>query len=288
MDLHIQKYRAFITTAEYGSFTRAAEILNYSQSGVSRMIHDLETEWKVSLLERGRAGVRLTSDGTQLLPYAKAVCEEYRKLQVQVDERNGLQSGLLRIGTFSSAATHWLPNIIGQFRQRYPRVTYEFLIGDYEEIANWILDGRVDCGFLRLPSAAGLDVTFLENDRLLAILPEDHPLADCDAFPLEQLREESFILQGKGLKVEAEDFFEKYHIHPNVYCTTWDDYAIMSMVERGVGISLLPELILRRIPYRIIVKELEVSVSRAIGFAVRDQKTAPLAVKRFMEYLQYR
>ena len=88
--------------------------------------------------------------------------------------------------------------------------------------------------------------------------------------------------------MEAEDFFEKYHIHPNVYCTTWDDYAIMSMVERGVGISLLPELILRRIPYRIIVKELEVSVSRAIGFAVRDQKTAPLAVKRFMEYLQYR
>ncbi len=288
MDINIQKYMAFLATAEYGSFTRAAEILNYSQSGVSRMIHDLETEWNVSLLERGRAGVRLTSDGTQLLPGVRAVCEEYRKLQGQVDEMNGLQSGLIRIGAFSSAATHWIPNIIEKFRQHYPRVTYELLIGDYTEIANWIMEGRVDCGFLRLPAAAPVDVTFLENDRLLVILPEHHPLAGCDVFPLEQLREESFILQGKGLKAEAEDFFETYSIHPKVYCTTWDDYAIMSMVERGAGISLLPELILRRVPYRIVVKELDVPVRRGIGFAVRNQKTASLAVKRFMEYLHYR
>ena len=288
MDINIQKYMAFITVAEYGSFTKAAEILSYSQSGISRMIHDLETEWNVPLLERGRAGVRLTSDGTQLLPFARSVCGEYQKLQIQVDEMNGLQSGLIRIGTFSSAATHWIPNIIEKFRRQYPRVTYELLIGDYAEIATWIMEGRVDCGFLRLPTAAPMDVTFLESDRLLVILPEHHPLADCDVFPLEQLREESFILQGKGLKAEAEDFFETYDIRPKTYCTTWDDYAIMSMVERGAGISLLPELILRRVPYRIIVKELEVPVRRDIGFAVRNKKTASLAVKRFMEYLQYR
>lgn len=288
MDINIQKYMAFITVAEYGSFTKAAEILSYSQSGISRMIHDLEAEWNVSLLERGRAGVRLTSDGTQLLPFARSVCGEYQKLQIQVDEMNGLQSGLIRIGTFSSAATHWIPNIIEKFRRQYPRVTYELLIGDYAEIATWIMEGRVDCGFLRLPTTAPMDVTFLESDRLLVILPEHHPLADCDVFPLEQLREESFILQGKGLKAEAEDFFETYDIRPKTYCTTWDDYAIMSMVERGVGISLLPELILQRVPYRIVVKELEVPVRRDIGFAVRNKKTASLAVKRFMEYLQYR
>lgn len=288
MDINIQKYMAFIAIAEYGSFTRAAEILSYSQSGISRMIHDLETEWNVSLLERSRSGVRLTSDGTQLLPFAKAVCEEYRKLQMQVDEMNGLQSGLIRIGTFSSAATHWIPNIIEQFRRHYPRITYELLIGDYTEISGWILEGRVDCGFLRLPVSAPIDVTFLECDRLLVILPENHPLAGCEVFPLEQLRRESFILQGKGLKAEAEDFFETYDIHPKVYCTTWDDYAIMSMVERGTGISLLPELILRRVPYKIVIKELEVSFRREIGFAVRNLKTAPLVVKRFMEFLPYR
>ena len=84
MDMNILKYMAFIKTVEYGSFTKAAEILNYSQSGISRMINDLEKEWNVILLERSRAGVRLTSDGTKLLPYAKGVCEEYQKLQMQI------------------------------------------------------------------------------------------------------------------------------------------------------------------------------------------------------------
>lgn len=72
MDMNLQKYRAFLKTVEYGSFTKAADALCYSQSGISRMIQDLEKEWKLSLLERGRAGVRLTSDGLQVLPYVKS------------------------------------------------------------------------------------------------------------------------------------------------------------------------------------------------------------------------
>lgn len=115
MDMNILKYLAFIKTVESGSFTKAAEMLNYSQSGISRMINDLENDWQVILLERSRAGVRLTSDGMQLLPYAKNLCEDYQKLQMEVDGLRGLQSGLIRIGTFSSVATHWLPNIIREF-----------------------------------------------------------------------------------------------------------------------------------------------------------------------------
>ena len=91
MDSNLLKYMAFIRTVECGSFTKAAEQLNYSQSGISRMINDLETEWHVKLLERSRAGVRLTSDGLTLLPYAKSVCEDYRRLQMQIDDLKGLQ-----------------------------------------------------------------------------------------------------------------------------------------------------------------------------------------------------
>ncbi len=81
------------------------------------MINDLENEWNITLLERSKAGVKLTSDGLSILPYAKNLCEEYRKLQMQVDNLNGLQSGIIRIGTFSSVATHWLPNIIKEFQK---------------------------------------------------------------------------------------------------------------------------------------------------------------------------
>jgi len=280
MDMNIQKYMAFIKTVEYGSFTKAAESLNYSQSGISRMISDLENEWNVSLLERGRAGVQLTSDGQKLLPFAQSVCNEYQKLQVQVEELNGLQSGLIRIGTFSSVATHWLPNIIKEFQKNYPNIDYELLLGDYTEIESWILEGRVDCGFLRLPTHPELETIFLEQDKLLVVLPENHPLADYEYFPVTALCDYPFMLLEKGAKAEISAIFEQYNVTPKVYFTTWDDYAIMSMVESG--------LILQRTPYRIISKELEIPAYRKIGLAMKDKKTASLAVKQFLDYLKYR
>ncbi|ERJ00708.1 MULTISPECIES: LysR family transcriptional regulator [Eubacteriales] len=288
MDMNIQKYMAFVKTVEHGSFTKAAEMLNYSQSGISRMINDLEKEWKVVLLERGRTGVKLTSDGMKLLPCAKSACVEYEKLQMEVDELNGLQSGLIRIGTFSSVATHWLPNIIREFQKAYPNIDYELLLGDYTEIESWISDGRVDCGFLRLPTRPEFETVFLEQDRLLAILPENHALAHLEKISVASLCDEPFMLLEKGAKAEVSEIFERCNLTPNVHFTTWDDYAIMSMVESGLGISILPELILRRVPYRIIAKELDVPTYRKIGIALRSKKTASLAVKRFLEYLQYR
>lgn len=283
--MNIQKYLAFVKTVECGSFTKAAALLDYSQSGISRMINDLEREWQISLLERSHTGLRLTSDGLQLLPYAKSICFEYEKLQTQINELHGLESGLIRIGTFSSVATHWLPNIIKAFQKKYPNIAYELLLGDYTEIESWILEGRVDCGFLRLPANPNLETIFLEQDRLLVILPEDHPLADCDRFPVEALCNDPFMLLEKGAKAEISEIFELHHLEPMTHFTTWDDYAIMSMVESGLGISILPELILQRLPYRIIIKELEVPAYRRIGIAMKNQKTASLAVKRFLDYL---
>ena len=286
--MNILKYMAFIKTVEYGSFTKAAEVLNYSQSGISRMINDLEKEWKITLLERNRTGVKLTSDGSRLLPYAKSLCEEYQKLQIQVDDLHGVQSGIIRIGTFSSVATHWLPNIIKAFQKDYPGIDYELLLGDYTEIEEWIAEGRVDCGFLRLPTRPEFETIYLEQDNLLAILQENHPLAKCDKVPLADLCHEPFMLLEKGAKAEISEVFERNHLTPQVHFTTWDDYAIMSMVESGLGISILPQLILKRIPYHIVAKELDVPAYRHIALALRERKTASLAVKKFLEYLEYR
>lgn len=288
MDTNIHKFMAFVKTVEYGSFTRAADVLDYSQSAISRMINDLEKDWDVTLLERGKSGVRLTSDGLKLLPYAKSVCNEYEKLLTQVDELTGLQAGLIRIGTFSSVATHWLPNMIKAFRKDYPNIEYELLLGDYTEIEEWILEGRVDCGFIVLPPHSELETVFLEQDKLLAVLPDGHPLSGAEKVPIAALCNESFMLLEKGCRAEISSLFTQNNLIPNTKFTTWDDYAIMSMVESGLGVSILPELIMKRAPYHIITKELDIQAHRNIGFALRSRKTASLAVKRFMDYLQYR
>ncbi|KAA9021122.1 LysR family transcriptional regulator [Niallia endozanthoxylica] len=286
--MNIQKYMAFVKAVEFGSFTKAAEALDYTQSGISRMINDLETEWGVTLFERGRAGISLTSDGIKLLPQLKRICNEHEILMTQIEDLHDMQSGIIRIGTFSSVASHWLPNIVKVFKKDYPKIDFEFLLGDYTEIESWILSGRVDFGFLRLPTKAEMETIFLEQDRLLVVIPQNHPLANCENFPISDLLNSPFMLLEKGAKAEISEIFEKHHISPHVNFTTWDDYAIMSMVENGLGISILPELILQRIPHKIIAKELEVPAFRNIGIGMREQKSLSLASKRFLEYLSYR
>lgn len=282
MEMNISKYLAFVKTVEYGSFTKAAEMLNYSQSGISRMINDLETDWKITILERGKSGVRLTSEGTRILPYVRSICEEYDKLKIQVDELNGLQSGIIRIGTFSSVATHWLPNIIKRFQADYPNIEYELLLGDYSEIEEWIAEGRVDCGFLRLPTLPEFETIDLKRDSLLAVIPEEHPLAEQEIFPIKAFDGQLFMMLEKGGNYEITELFERHDIHPDIRFTTWDDYAVMSMVENGLGIAILPELILKRIPYHIITKPIDVPAYREIGLAYRSRRSLSLAAERFV------
>ncbi len=288
MDMNLQKYYSFVKTVEYGSITKAAEILSYSQSGVSRMISDLESEMGVVLLERGKSGVKLTGDGERILPYAKKLCDDFEILNRYIEEIRDMQTGLIRIGTFSSVATHWLPNVIKEFKKDYPGIEYELVMGDYREIEEWINIGKVDCGFLELPIKSDLETISLEKDELVVVLPENHPYKDCESFPISELENEHFILLEKDYKSEISNFFEENHINPDVKYTTWDDYAIMSMVENGLGIAILPRLILKRANYRIITKSLDKPAYRSIAVAMRSGKNLMPVVKKFLEYLRYR
>lgn len=156
------------------------------------------------------------------------------------------------------------------------------------EIEDWILEGRVDCGFVRVPTHFDLETVFLERDEFMVVLPENHPLAGCDKFPIKALEESPFMMLEKNGGQEPSELFEKYHLMPNVRFRTWDDYAIMSMVEKGLGISIMPRLILQRIPYHIVIKPLDVPAYRDIALALRSRETASRAVKRFLDYLKYR
>ncbi len=288
MDSNLQKYQAFLTTVDCGSFTKAAEILGYAQSSVSKMIADLESEWKVVLLERSRAGVQLTSDGTAMLPYARELLNSYRKVQEQAASLSGMTTGLIRIGTFSSVAAHWMPSIIQRFQNDYPGIRYELLLGDYGEIEQWIFEGRVDCGFLRLPTREEYETISLGKDEYVAVLPVDHPLAQKDVLRPNDLDGQPFMLLEHGGKTEVSELLEKHRVTPDVRFTTWDDYAILSMVESGLGIGVLPRLILRRIPYRVEIRSFSEPFFREIALAMKRGGTSSVAVQRFVQYLEYR
>lgn len=288
MDHNLQKYMAFVKTVETGSFTRAAAVLNYSQSSVSKMIADLEKEWKMTLLERDRTGIHLTSSGEQILPYARLLIENYHKLESLVDDINGVQKGIIRIGTFASVAINWLPEIFAKFQRDYPGIEYEMLLGDYEEVENWIGEGRVDCGFLSIPTRTEFDTFSLTQDEYMVVLPQGHPLTLKEKTDIHDLEGEPFMLLEHGGRTEVTELLEKYHVHPEIRFTTWEDYAIMAMVEKGLGIGILPKMILRRIPYHIEIRPLTEPYYREIGIAVKNKKMMSPAVARFFQYLKYR
>ncbi len=290
VDANIQKYQAFVEVADAGSFTRAAEALAYSQSGVSHMISDLERDWGVALFERSRRGVALTGDGARLLPAARTLCESFRSLEATVDEVRGLETGLIRIGVFPSVATHWLPRIIKRFNEDYPGIDYKLRVSDYTEIERWIEEGAVDCGFVKLPlrTDGHFVVRPLEEDEFLAVLPRDHELAGAEVFPVERFEELPWLSPSSESDDELSEFLGRWGVRSNPRFTSWDDRAILSMVQYGMGVSVLSRLMLRGIDDNVATLPLSQPVFRTIGVAYRSTGRLPLATRRFLEYLDYR
>lgn len=214
------------------------------RSSVSKMIADLEKEWNVLLLERDRSGVCLTAEGQRILPLAREFLNDRRRHTDTIGRMKGMETGLVRIGTFASVAIHWLPNIFAHFRKDFPGIEYEMLLGDYDEIEKQIEDGRVDCGFLRLPTEPSWDTLLLKEDEYKVVLPQNHPLAAAESIPIEKLEGQPFLLLEHVGKTEVSELLEKYGVRPSVCFTTWEDFAIMAMAEKGLGIGILPSLIL--------------------------------------------
>ena len=284
--MSVSKYEAFLKTVELGSLTRAAEALGYTQSGMTYILNSLEDEFGLTLLKRDRAGVRLTSDGMELAPYIEALCESWRRVGEKRDELKGVESGRLRIGTFTSVSTHWLPGIIHAFRQSYPNITFELLHGDYAQIQEWLLRGRVDLGFTQLPLVSGLTGLHLKSDDLLAVLPEGHPLAERASIDLDELLREPFIMYAENTPGGIRVMLNNRSVRPNTQYVVEDDHAIIAMVEGGLGVSVLSDLVLRRTSFRVEKRPLEPPARREIALAYPDGQGLSVASRRFIDHVK--
>ena len=142
------RYTAFCKIVEYGSFTRAAEALGYTQAAVSQMIRSLENEFSLRLLIRTRSGVRLTREGEQMYPLIRKLAAAYREMADRAGEINGLDSGEIRIGTFSSMSQHLLPGLMSDFSRIYPKINFVLSQGDNTTLPEWINSGIIDFGFV--------------------------------------------------------------------------------------------------------------------------------------------
>lgn len=284
--MNISQYEAFLKTIELGSLTKAAQTLGYTQSGITHMLNALESEFRMKLLNRDRSGATVTSDGMQLLPYIQAVLNCQHNLNNKLDEIHRLESGLIRVGTFTSVSSQWLPGMIKNFRLDFPKIQFELLHGTYQENEKWLMDGRLDCAFVRVPANKQLETIYLRRDPLVVVLPENHPLAHDAFFPISGLSKYPYIKLDEGDDVEISEIFTIHQIAPNVQFIEKDDYAVIAMVEKGLGISILPELVLKNISRNVVYKELEIPSYRDLGVAVKDTTMLSTSAQIFLTYVQ--
>lgn len=281
----MNRYIALQKIMELGSFTKAAEALGYTQSSISQMIASLENELSIKLLIRSRHGVKLTIEGTELYPFIERTILQYRAMQEKVNEIKGLETGIIRVGTFSSITCHWMPQLIKGFQQRYPNVQFLFHQGDYTSIQEWVKTGAVDFGFVTPPAVTDLETIIMKDGEMLAILPKDHPLADRTSIRVGEISGDPYILMEEGHFSEPLNAFEAAGLKPNLKYTIHDDYAVMTMVEAGLGVSILAELVLQRTNFDIAKIPLDPPIYRTLAIAYKDRHSLPVASQYFIKYL---
>ena len=283
--MSIQKYEIFLRTLEAGSVSRAARDLGLTQSAVSHALSSLEERFGFPLLQRSRSGVRLTEEGKRVLPSVRTILSAEMRLQETVASIHGLSTGTIRVASFSSVAVHWLPAMLKAFQEQYPQIRFKLLNGDYHDVEQWLEEGAVDLGFVSLPTRAPGKVTPLMEDRLLVILPKDHPLASLDSFPIGYARQETFISLLESSDHDLRRALDAEGIRPHIRFITKDDYAIIAMVEQGLGIAIMPELLLQGRRDNIAALELKPQASRTIALAVTESGQQSPATREFSEYV---
>ncbi|MBQ2985411.1 MAG: LysR family transcriptional regulator, partial [Clostridia bacterium] len=279
-----KKLEVLLKAIETGNLTAAGDEMGFTQSGVSHLIKSIENELGFQLLIRGKSGVRLTPDGEELLPTIREIVNATERLSQYSSNIRGMSSGRIRIGTYTSVSIFWMPRIIEQFSHDYPGIRIELAELDNEPlIEKQLSDGTIDIAFMSNPSGLNEWIP-LANDRIVALLPKGHPLADKEVLTLSDMANQPFIMPTAGFDSDIKRIMDSLDSGPRVVFSSMDFRAIVAMVQHGLGISVVPEMILTDINTNAVIKEFSPARYRPLGIAVRSLANASLASRTFIKY----
>lgn len=284
--MNITKLKALLTAIDLGSFSRAAEQLGYTQSGLTHMMKSIEAEFGFEIVSRGYYGVRPTENGEKILPKIRRLVALDAEIHEDVRLLRERGDSLIKVGAYSSVALHWLPSIVQLFSNEYPGVDVQISTGSVSELYDGINSERFDLAFVSYNNRFPSEFIHLKDDRMMAILPMDYPTDITQPFPLSGYEGKNFLMPSLGFDIDIMNIFNKAGISPNVVSTFVDDPAIISMVEHGLGISMLSELIVRGRSGNVLCLPIEPYVCRDIGIALSPKKKPNDVVRRFIRFSQ--
>jgi DNA-binding transcriptional LysR family regulator len=284
-----QNLKAFINVASSGSFSEAADRLYLTQSAISKRISQLEQQMGKKLFDRIARQVTLTEAGKELLPRARRILQEYENALQAINDLSGDASGTLRLAISHHLGLHRLPPILKQFAQQYPNVTLDIEFMDSEKAYEQVLHGQSEVAVitLALESHHNIHSKKIWNDPLRFICAQDHQLASLKKPQLKDLAEYPIILPGLNTYTGRiiQNLFQKEGIPLKAPMSTNYLETISTMVEIGLGWSVLPETLVRDL--HVIPFE-KVSIERELGYIHHMKRSLSNAAVAFLALMDNR
>ncbi|EPP8779738.1 LysR substrate-binding domain-containing protein, partial [Acinetobacter baumannii] len=234
--------------------------------------------------------IELTTTGQQLLTHVKELLSISDTLEKEVAAIHGLNEGTLRIGSFgASSSIYLLPEILEAFRQCYPKIEIYIDEGEDKEVAQWLLERRIEVGFLIMPDER-FDTFPLIEDRFVALIPSGYPLAQQLYIDPAQLENCPFIMTMAGSRHQVELILKNFNVKPDIKFYVSQILSIVSMVHNQLGISIVSDMVITKellsLYPNVVKRPFKPNLKRSIGLAVKNKKHISPAVKAFIEVAQ--
>lgn len=278
--------KVFLTSIDSGSFTRAAEILGYTQSNLTQMMKAFEDELGIPLLIKTKKGVEPTNEAMQLIPAMRAMISQENRFVQEAEAIRGIRRGSIRIGSYVSTSAAWLPKVISHYKDTYPEVEFKIIESGQEDMLSGIMTGNLDIALMSRPEQNEVDFIPIVDDPMVVVFPAAHELSRYDYVPLAELRNYPLIMTSPDYDTDANRVLLQANLESNVRYSFKDDFAVLSMVQNGLGISVLPELSIERFSGDYDYRMLDPEFYRSLGIGVRSIKEAGPLARSVITYIK--
>jgi len=273
------KIKAAVAAVKYKSLSRAAEEFSYTPSAFSHMMTSFEAELGVKLFNRSFAGVELTEEGRELYPKLMAVLSAEKKLLSAAENISGGKERALRIAMYPSISRNLLSGILKSFKEEYPEIQLSVNVAD--SLAGWLDGDRADIIFADEAAFEGVEWTPIMEDEFLAVAPSNM-LEDKTVVTREELYGYPNLYTDD---IPVRKYFDTPRFKELIYFKSEDDLSVINMVKAGMGIAVLPALVLKETADGTHLLRLDPPLKRTLGFAYRKDLKGSYSLSRFIKFI---
>ena len=279
-----KKLEILMTAVDLGSFSKASEVVGYTQSGLTHMMDALEKEVGFPLLQRSHNGIQLTKQGEQLMPAIREFLRANANLENQIRNIVEEKEEVIRIAAYASIAMHWMPELLYRFKRLCPNVNVDLrMVDDALEPFELLESGLTDVIFASRQNYSNCDWIPLYNENMFAILPKDYPLNGRTHFPLEEFEGQEFLMPYGRFDIDVKAALKPLGIKIAEKSSRVDDETLIRMVGAGLGVSMMTELMIRGRTDDVLCVPVTPAAIRELGMGTHIKKKETESIRKLKE-----